>query len=494
MRWFEDVYPVRMARVALVAPTAALRDMLVAVAASGTVEIDAEAAEGQLSGIDLPGTGSTNPQAQRPHPPQDAATPTLSAHPPDLAALARDGRHDLLAGERQLLRYAGCAVRRHSTAALAGWTPAHALGPLRTALEPAGCAVVVLRKPRGVDPPTLITGSARRRALSPLVSTYGTVPYPDANPAWLAWASYVLMFGMMFGDVGDGLLLIAAALALRAGWPAKVRRYRAAWPFVAGAGCAATLFGFAYGEFFGPTGAIPALWLDPVARPLPLLAAGLWVGAALLAGAFALGVVNRWREGGWRAAFYAPSGLAGAGLFVGAGLIGLGWFLHGGVLIYTGAGLASVALLAAFAGFVAAAGGGGYGLLQAVIEVFDLIIRLGSNVASFARLAAFGLAHAALGVLVWDGFLALWDRGGIAAVAGIVLFVMGSALAFALEGLVAAVQALRLEYYELFSRVFVSQGRPFRPWQLRIQAAEAGRGHNGPAMAAAAAAIGLKEG
>jgi V/A-type H+-transporting ATPase subunit I len=206
-------------------------------------------------------------------------------------------------------------------------------------------------------------------------------------------------------------------------------------------------------------------------------------------------VLNRWREAGWRAAFYAPSGLAGAGLFLGAGLIGLGWYRHDGVLFGAGAALTVVALLAAFAGFLAASGGGGYGLLQAVIEVVDLIVRLGSNVASFARLAAFGLAHAALGLLVWDGTQALWHRGGIAAVAGIVLFAVGSALAFALEGLVAAVQALRLEYYELFSRVFVSQGRPFLPWRLRIEAAEVGRRHSvsGPAMAAAAAAIGLKE-
>ena len=49
------------------------------------------------------------------------------------------------------------------------------------------------------------------------------------------------------------------------------------------------------------------------------------------------------------------------------------------------------------------------------------------------------------------------------------LFAVGSALAFALEALVAAVQALRLEYYELFSRVFVAQGRPFRPWRLRVE-------------------------
>jgi V/A-type H+/Na+-transporting ATPase subunit I len=44
--------------------------------------------------------------------------------------------------------------------------------------------------------------------------------------------------------------------------------------------------------------------------------------------------------------------------------------------------------------------------------------------------------------------------------------VAGTALAFGLEALVAAIQALRLEYYELFSRVFVTQGRLFRPWHV----------------------------
>jgi V/A-type H+-transporting ATPase subunit I len=157
--------------------------------------------------------------------------------------------------------------------------------------------------------------------------------------------------------------------------------------------------------------------------------------------------------------------------------------------------MAGIALLIAFAGFLAESGGGGYGLLQALIEVVDLIVRLGSNVASFARLAAFGLAHAALGLLVWDGTQALWRRGGFVAVAAVLLLVVGSALAFALEGLVAAVQALRLEYYELFSRVFVSQGRPFQPWELRVDAATAERRSNesGPVLAAAAASW-LKEG
>jgi V/A-type H+-transporting ATPase subunit I len=423
-----------MTRIALVAPVGSVRDMLLKVGEAGTVEIDTPA-----------GPGPAAPAAQQ---------------------------QGLAAARDQLRQYEASAVRGPNVDALVGWTPASQVSDIGQALATIGCAAVPLRHPEGIEAPTLIDGAAGRRAVSPLVTTYGVVPYADANPAWLAFASYVLMFGMMFGDVGDGLLLIGAAIALRSGIPRRVARYRAAWPFVAGAGAAAALFGLAYGEFFGPTGVVPTLWLDPISRPIPLLLAGIGAGAVLLAGAYVLGVVNRWREGGWRLAIYAPSGLAGATLFLGIGVIAAGWYLHLAALLLTGAVLGSAALLLAFAGFLAEAGGGGYGLTQAVVEVFDLVVRLGSNVASFARLAAFGLAHAALGLLVWDGTEALWHRGGIVAALAVTLMIVGSALAFALEGLVAAVQALRLEYYELFSRIFLTQGREFAPWRLGAHATE----------------------
>ena len=100
------------------------------------------------------------------------------------------------------------------------------------------------------------------------------------------------------------------------------------------------------------------------------------------------------------------------------------------------------------------------------MELFDGVIRLGTNVVSFARLAAFGLAHAALGAIIWDATTGLWSVGGLAYVAATVVFVVGNAFTFVLQAVVAGVQALRLEYYELFSRVFVSEGRPFRPWSV----------------------------
>jgi V/A-type H+-transporting ATPase subunit I len=68
--------------------------------------------------------------------------------------------------------------------------------------------------------------------------------------------------------------------------------------------------------------------------------------------------------------------------------------------------------------------------------------------------------------VVWDGTTALVGRGWAYLPLAVLLFAAGNVLAFTLEAVVAAVQALRLEYYELFSRVFDSSGRAFRPWHV----------------------------
>jgi V/A-type H+-transporting ATPase subunit I len=139
-----------------------------------------------------------------------------------------------------------------------------------------------------------------------------------------------------------------------------------------------------------------------------------------------------------------------------------GFALVGAVLALTGLALAGSGL------FTASEGGGG-GAVQTGVQLFDVVVRIGSNVVSFARLAAFGLTHAALGAIVWHGTTGLVGKGPAGLLVAVVVFIVGNALAFALEALVAGVQALRLEFYELFSRVFETQGRPFRPWHVPVQ-------------------------
>ena len=311
MPWLETAFPVRMTRIALVAPAGS---------AAG------DAGQGRRGGDR--GDRRRDVRCRRGHreararQPADSAAaggparaePALSAEPPDLAELARrrPPRPDR---------------RRGAAAAVRGGGGARALGrragrldagrPGRRPDRPLagiGCAVVPLPRPQGrrrADPGGRVGGPARAE---PAGLDLRHRPLRRHQPRLAG-------LGQLRADVRDDVRRRrrrAAAdrrgrRAALPGWPRWARRYRRGVAVRRpGPGVAATAFGFGYGEFFGPTGVVPTLWLDPLASPIPLLLAGIGLGAVLLAGAYALGTLNRWREGGWPLALYAPSGIAGA--------------------------------------------------------------------------------------------------------------------------------------------------------------------------------------
>ncbi len=466
MAWRDALAPARMERIAVVSPVSRVRSVLVAVAAEGTVEPE------RLDNTPPGPAGLALQRIQRGSR-GNALRPVVGAEPKDVESLVACGDLSGLAGEAELEQVRSSMFEEGAVAALAGWSPAGAVDELAARLAPLGASIVRLRPPRGVQPPTSLPGHGATGAFQPLVNTYGTVPYADVNPSVMAGLAYVVMFGMMFGDAGQGLLLLGFAVAVSRARPGKaawLERFRWATPFLIGAALASIAFGFAYGEAFGPTGLVPTLWLRPLDNATRLLAVAIGAGAALLACSFVLGSVNRFRESGPVPSMVALSGLAGGGLYFGLALVGAGWYEHTSTLALVGGVLALAALTLGFFGLFVEAGGHAGGALEAGIELFDSVIRLGTNTVSFARLAAFGLTHAALGALVWEGTVNLWRVGGVpAVVAAIVLFVGGNAVTFALEALVAGVQALRLEYYEIFSRVFTGEGREFHPWQLAVR-------------------------
>ncbi len=423
MSWRETLTPVRMERLALVSREEDLPRMLDAIASTGAVELDL-------------GEASSTPGAD----------------------------------ERR--RVADAAVVSGRLRGLVGWAPARDLDRVAAELGAVGASAVPLPRPAGLEPPTLLTGPHPRGAARLLVDTYGTVPYADVDPSRLAALSYVLMFGIMFGDVGHGAILVIAALVLRSGRIRPLASFRRVWPMVLGGGLAAMVAGVLYGEAFGPTGLVPVLWLDPLAAPVPLLLAALVVGAVLTAAAYAVGTINRVREGGWGYALYARTGVAGSLLFLAVPLLAGGILLGSAALDISAGALAFLGIAFVFVGLLVESGGGATGVFQAAIELVDTVIRLGSNLVSFARLAAFGLTHAALTMVTWNATVALWAPDWHAILA-ILVFVVGNVVTFGLEALVAGIQALRLEYYELFSRIFQTEGRPFRPWNPPAAAEDA---------------------
>lgn len=456
----ERAMPVRMGRVAIVALRGRTREVLVALAESAVVDLAGPLGAGE--GAALEALRRLESRGRR-----GGREAALSREPPDVQELERSGAAELLAGEVEIDRRVGSAVRHGSYALFVGWAPRPALAELRERLRALGAELVELPMPRGTQPPTLLAPAPAAEPFRPLVGAYGAVPYDNLDPTPFVAITYCLMFGVMFADVGDGAVIVAAALALARTRSARLASLRKVWPMIAGPGLAAMVFGALYGECFGPTRLLPALWLAPLSSPTRLLAVAVIAGGLLLAGGYALGIVNRWREGGARLALTADAGVPGLALLLGGGCLALDLAAHVPVAGLLGAVLALAALGPLALGLRAGAAAGAAGFFEVAVGLFDGLLRLFSNVISFGRLAAFGLMHAAIGQVILhaaEGLLGT-PLGDIAAGA---VFLIGWAAAFALEGLVVAVQALRLEYYELFSRLFVREGRTFTPWRLPL--------------------------
>jgi V/A-type H+/Na+-transporting ATPase subunit I len=462
----ERAFPVPMRRVAVVTLSSRAREVLVALAESGTVDL-----AGPLGGGEGPALEALRRLERRgdgrPAPP----VPALSRSAPDVEQLERSGARDVLAGEVELERRRQSAVAHRSFVLLVGWAPEPALASLTEQLQKLGASLVELPAPRGNQPPTLLAPAPAAEPFRPLLDTYGAVPYEDVDPTPFAALTYCLMFGMMFGDVGDGLLIVLAARGRRGARGARLPAMQKAWPMLAGLGLSAAAFWALYGEFFGPTSVVPTLWLAPLDSPTRLLVVAVGVGVCLLTLSYLIGIVNRWREGGAPLALTASSGVPGLALLLAGVALAAGIAGHAGVLLALGLALALLAAVPLALGLRMEESRGVAAIGEVFIGMIDTVIRMISNVFSFSRLAAFGLMHAAIGKVVLDAAsgLAGAPLGNLAAGA---VFLAGGLVAFALEALVAAVQALRLEYYELFSRVFAGEGRPFRPWRLPLLSTE----------------------
>jgi V/A-type H+-transporting ATPase subunit I len=456
MRWRDELLPTPMRRVAVVAPESRFRRVLVELADAGTFEPDPPRAPGPIAALAARArAGGADVGAQ------------LSLDPVDPERLASAGNLELLLGEASLEEHSSASESAGRCRVLPGWMRDLQVEDLRERIAPLGGAVAELPGRRGLVPPTAHAERTAGTTLRPLVSTYATVPYRDIDPTLFAALAYVVMFGMMFGDVAHGLAIVVVGVAARRAQGGRLRAVHGVAPFLIGAGAAAVGFGFLYGEAFGPTGLVPTLWFRPLDEPERLLIVGLVFGGVLMTVTFLMAIVNRWRENGPSVALYDASGVGGALLLVGAAGLVLGVAQSVGWAMWAGIGMTAIGATLVFVGLIVHAGPGASGLAEAAVEMFDTVLRLGSNVVSFTRLAAFGLTHAVITTVVWDGTVGLWDGAALLdRAAAIALFAAGNAAGFALGALVGAVQALRLEYYELFSRLFTSSGRPFDPWHV----------------------------
>ena len=332
---------------------------------------------------------------------------------------------------------------------ITGWTSELSGTRLSTALERSGARAILRAPPPppGARAPLVLANPWWARPFEIFSRALGMPARNEADPTALLAIVVPLMFGYMFGDVGQGLVIAVLGFALRKRWPL-------ARLFVSG-GIAASFFGILFGSVFGLRGLLPPLWLEPLSDPLTVLLVPIYGGAFLLTiGLLLTALEAYWRHElrGW---FCSEVWLAitYVAILVGVGRPDAFWVAAAAAILFcAGRGAAARKLAAAFA---------------AIAELVERMLQILINTLSFVRVGAFALAHAGLSFAI----VALMDSAG-PVVAKVLVLVVGNLIVLVLEGLVVSIQTTRLVLFEFFTRFLVAQGRTFRPLPIPPSVAE----------------------
>ena len=349
-------------------------------------------------------------------------------------------------------------------AGLAGWIPRRRVASLRGLLEDRfhGRYILNVEAPKPHEAskvPSLVSYPGWLQPFVPLVKSYGVPRYGEFDPTLPFAFTYLLLFGAMFGDIGHGavILVLAAVLYRRLG--------RAAWIGMA-AGAVSMLFGLFYGSIFGYEDILEPVWLSPPHDPIRVLTVAVGFGVVFIILTLLVNTRNKLTSGHVGEALFDSTGIAGLVFYLGA---------VGSVVSMTGAAdLAKPAAVLALLGIVTVAtfkwvetrAGWGERALVTAIETLETGINLFANTLSFMRVAAFSLNHVALALAIFT------LANGLETAGHWFTIVLGNVVIIVLEGGIVAIQALRLMYYEGFSRFFSGDGVEFIP--LRLQSERSG--------------------
>ena len=322
------------------------------------------------------------------------------------------------------------------------------------------------------QPPTKLKNPKLFKPFEMYIKMYGLPAYNEMDPTWFVALTYSFIFGAMFGDVGQGLLLFIGGFLLY-----KFKHITLAG-IISCAGVFSTIFGFMFGSIFGFEDIIEPLWIRPIDHmtTLPFLGklntvfiVAVAFGMFLIIVAMILHIINAARSKDIESTWFDPNGVAGLIFYIAVVativLFMTGNPLPGGIVmgIMFGVPLLLIFLKEPLTRMIEKRAdkmetGPGMYIVQGFFEMFETLLSYFSNTISFIRIGAFAVSHAAIMEVVLQ--LAGAESGnpnwfGV---------IFGNLFVCGFEGLIVGIQVLRLEYYEMFSRFYKGSGRAFDPY------------------------------
>jgi V/A-type H+-transporting ATPase subunit I len=329
-----------------------------------------------------------------------------------------------------------------------------------------------------VKVPVLLKHPAFFKPFEMLLSSYGLPDYKVIDPTLFMAITFLFMFGIMFGDVGHGAVLLVMGWFLYHRAQNKASTMALFGKLAMYCGTSSIIFGFLFGSLFGLENAIPHIWLKPMNNVMYFFKVAIYYGIGVIMLGIIFNLINSIRTRNFRALIFDHAGLLVAIMYW-AGIVAVSVFLSNKpiplkLLLYAvGIPVLLIFLrepILAVVGHrkVHFEGGIGMYLFESLIEIVEIFTGYLANTVSFIRVAAFSLAHVGLFIAVFSLAGMVQGASGGAIYAGLI-HVLGNIGIIALEGLIVSIQAIRLEYYEFFGKFFVSGGVAYQPLGLSAQ-------------------------
>jgi V/A-type H+-transporting ATPase subunit I len=308
-------------------------------------------------------------------------------------------------------------------------------------------------------PPTLIDAPAFFKPLQSVVNNFGTPSYHELNPLPFMIFTYPIIYGLMFGDVGQGLLFIIGGLFL---WNLKKKGkkiFELGQMIADGSellillGIGIVVFGIIFGDLFGfepdflkfniVNGARAPIF-SPSELKIEFMVITLFVGVAHLTFGLALSAINKIRNKEYSHAIFGPISWAVfyiSGVYLISQVVIAGFKF--GIALKPPYVFFLVPIFVSL-GLMAWKEGG--------LHMFEAFLSSASNTFSYLRIWALNIADFEFKFAL---FIALGVLGAI----------IGNVLVLIIEGLIVFVQTLRLHWVEWFSKFYEGTGTPFAPYQ-----------------------------
>lgn len=334
-------------------------------------------------------------------------------------------------------------------------------------------------------------------AFERMIFSYGSPLYGTVDPTPFVAIFFTLLFGIMFGDAGQGLvflilgILMCAKKIKLAGW----EKFGVIFVCI---GVSSTIMGLLTGEFFANEEILApfARWVTglfgtPRNQILPMMPTGgaesikrmfiffgftVGVGFIINSVGIIINIINQFSLKKPGKAIFGKTGITGAVFFwyVIAFALRLAFFNHSPAIydwIIIGVSLFFTAFGEPFERIVekerpVLENGVLSAVIGGIVELIEVVSSYLSNTVSFLRVGAFALAHAVLGYII-EKMVGIAPLPG-----GIAISIIGNAIVIVLEGMIVAIQVVRLQYYEFFSKFFNETGREFTPFSFKYKSVD----------------------